>query len=210
MERDGKIIRFEAGSEEPWLSGEALNGSAPCGPVNGSTHAEPPSSPARRSLWRRRAVRDGDYPGHDPWFELHRELHRSRRYGHHFAVVALPIPPAGRVSEHEIRRFVRGVTPHIRIVDRAWIADDRLYILLPDSDHRMAHGLLDRIEQAAPGLAPLTGVRVVAFPDDATTQGALLSALRAGDEQRGTRRVASPGLASTTMSAAQMLPHHPE
>jgi hypothetical protein len=64
----------------------------------------------------------------------------------------------------------------LRITDLAWLDEDGLVILLPESDRSTADALADRIRAAAPDrFAEQVGI--AAFPDDGLTSGALLDAL---------------------------------
>jgi len=116
----------------------------------------------------------------DPWDEFRRELNRSRRYERAFVVVRIPSRQAPYEEMLQVGAFLRSV-------DRAWIADASVYLLLPESDRSMGDAFLARVRRLAPEVLPDEGVRVAAFPVDGSTSGALLAKLR-GQPLAGTPR----------------------
>ena len=129
----------------------------------------------------------------DPWDEFRRELDRSRRYERTFVVVRIPTRPIpqtpepgpshGDVAYEEMLQ----IAAFLRSVDRAWIADESVYVLLPESDRSMGDAFLARVRRLAHEVLPDDGVRVAAFPQDGSTSGALLAKLR-GQPLAGTPR----------------------
>ncbi len=128
----------------------------------------------------------------DVWDDLRREIARSRRYGHEFALIRIPArdatsarrsrwsrPGRPRDAAHVLRSLVR-------TLDYVWTSNGALYVLLPESDRGAGVRLLARIRETAPELLPEHGVRLAAFPADGVTSGALLKALEGGKET-GTR-----------------------
>lgn len=126
----------------------------------------------------------------DGWEELRREIARSRRYGHGFVLIRIPqavVPPVRRARWRRSRRpdaRLRTLRSLVRVLDRVWASADSLYVLLPESDRTAGEGLLARLKEAVPGLVPERGVRLVAFPADGLTSGALLEALERPEEER--------------------------
>lgn len=116
----------------------------------------------------------------DPWDEFRRELNRSRRYERTFVVIRVPCRQAAYEEMQQIGAFLRSV-------DRAWVADESVYVLLPESDRAMGDAFLARIRRLAPEVLPDAGVRLAAFPVDGSTSGALLAKLR-GQPLSGTPR----------------------
>lgn len=116
----------------------------------------------------------------DPWDEFSRELNRSRRYERTFVVIRIPCRQAAYEEMLQVGAFLRSV-------DRAWIADASVYVLLPESDRPMGDAFLSRVRRLAPEVLPDEGVRLAAFPIDGSTSGALLAKLR-GQPLPGTPR----------------------
>ena len=117
----------------------------------------------------------------DPWDEFSRELNRSRRCRRTFVVIRIPCRQAAAYEE------MLQVGAFLRSVDRAWIADQSVYVLLPESDKPMGDAFLSRVRRLAPEVLPDEGVRLAAFPIDGSTSGALLAKLR-GQPLSGTPR----------------------
>ena len=70
----------------------------------------------------------------------------------------------------------RGLHGHLRLVDRTWVDDGSVYILLPETSRAAADSLVTRLVTVAPELLP-GEVRLATFPDDGLTSGALISAV---------------------------------
>lgn len=129
--------------------------------------------------------------GFDAWEELRREIARSRRYGHEFVLIRIPLaalpPPVRRSRWSRLRRsrdLARALRSLVRTLDRVWTSNGSLYLLLPESNRAAGEGLLARVREAAPELLPDRGVRLAAFPVDGLTSGALLEAVSKSNENR--------------------------
>ncbi len=111
------------------------------------------------------------------WAEFRRELRRTRRGARPMTLIRIPGPAMPTVAEMDsltmrCSRFAQ----HLRLVDRAWVDDGSIYVLLPESSREAAEILLGRVASAAPDLVP-TDIRVATFPDDGLTSGALIAAI---------------------------------
>ena len=120
----------------------------------------------------------------DPWSELRRELARSRRYERTFVLVRIPCRSVenGRAAlhrerGHDCRDELFEVSAFLRSVDRAWVAEDEVYVLLPECERAMGEAFLARVRRLAPEVLPEHGVRLAAFPADGSTSGALIAAV---------------------------------
>lgn len=107
--------------------------------------------------------------GPSGWQAVQRELDRSRRYERPFVLLRVPRAQSGSALPDALRPFVRN---H----DLLWASGENVYLLLPEATREMAHALLARIRSVQPHLLPAI-VRVVAFPEDAVTGGALIALL---------------------------------
>lgn len=131
----------------------------------------------------------------DVWEDLRREIARSRRYGHEFALIRIPARDATSARRsrwsrpgrpREAAQVLRSL---VRTLDYVWASDGALYVLLPESDRGAGERLLARIRETAPELLPEHGVRLAAFPADGMTSGALLKALDRGKETGNVGRI---------------------
>ena len=121
----------------------------------------------------------------DHWEELRRELHRSRRYKHHFVLARIPgkehahasIRPALRRAEF-YEQEVQTLSSFLRSVDLVWEDGGSIYVLAPECDRVMGEALIARLRKQASEVLPEDGVRLAAFPEDGLTSGALLASLR--------------------------------
>lgn len=119
-------------------------------------------------------------PGDDvrDWLgELSVELDRSRRYDHPFVLIRVPLAASQAARHTDHCCMLRSA---LRAVDRCWSAAGSIYVLLPESTHEMAEGLLARIRVALPELR-LDEAETACFPDDALTGGGLLDAVQRGE-----------------------------
>lgn len=137
----------------------------------------------------------------DPWDALRRELDRARRYGRPLALIQ--VAPAGAKAQEEAkaprRRFFsrggRGVDTvallrsELRTGDEVWRVHERIFVLLPEADHFCAAALLDRLRARLAPVMAGCDVRMVSFPGDGLTAGALLAGL--GGQQARRRTVAA-------------------
>ncbi len=111
------------------------------------------------------------------WAEFRRELRRTRRGARPMTLIRIPGPAMPTAAEMDsltarCSRFAQ----HLRLVDRAWVDDGSIYVLLPESSRDAAEILLGRVASAAPDLVP-ADIRVATFPDDGLTSGALIAAI---------------------------------
>ena len=118
-------------------------------------------------------------------WSLQRELDRSRRHGRPFVLIRVPLR-ANQAAERRRRKrrdapISTGgpdeLEPVLRNTDLAWTTETDLYLLLPESDRPHGRICLDRLRRRAPELLDDSAARVVAFPDDGVTSGALLDLL---------------------------------
>lgn len=117
-------------------------------------------------------------PARAGWAEFRRELRRSRRSGRPMTLLrtrgAVTPDPAQAADDPDGR--AREFHQHLRLVDRTWVDDGSVYILLPETSRAAADSLVSRLLTLAPELLP-GDVRLATFPDDGLTSGALISAV---------------------------------
>jgi hypothetical protein len=116
-------------------------------------------------------------PARAGWAEFRRELRRSRRSTRPMTLLrtlAQLGPDAAPAEDPDIRS--RRLHEHLRLVDRTWVDDGAVYILLPETPRAAADALVSRLQTVAPELLP-GDVRMATFPDDGLTSGALISAV---------------------------------
>ena len=116
-------------------------------------------------------------PARAGWAEFRRELRRSRRSTRPMTLLRTlsPLAPgAGRAEDPESRS--RRLHEFLRLIDRTWVDDGAVYILLPETSRGAADALVSRLATVAPELLP-GDVRMATFPDDGLTSGALISAV---------------------------------
>ena len=115
-------------------------------------------------------------PARAGWAEFRRELRRSRRSTRPMTLMRTipPLTPGAEADDPEARS--RQLHEHLRLVDRTWVDDGAVYILLPETSRAAADTLLTRLSTVAPELLP-GDVRLATFPDDGLTSGALISAV---------------------------------
>jgi hypothetical protein len=126
----------------------------------------------------------------DAWAEFRRELNRSRRYERRFVLVSFPIRhevPGRRWYDGDEGGSVTEVQSLLRSVDHTWASGGQVYALLPESDRATADAFLTRLRGLDPKGLVVSEARVVAFPEDGVTSGALLAALE-GKPIEGTPR----------------------
>jgi hypothetical protein len=121
------------------------------------------------------------------WGYLRTEFARSRRHDRRFAVVGIPddlwSPPTAVHAEKvelglDAAAAVQGL---VRRPDRAWVDGSLLHILLTDCDRPQGLAFLARARAALPLLFADDRVKLVVFPDDGITSGALLAGLGTRD-----------------------------
>jgi hypothetical protein len=109
------------------------------------------------------------------WAEFRRELRRSRRGVRPMTIVRLPGPADPAAAEAaDLPGRARRLHQHLRLVDRTWVDEGSIYILLPESPRVAADTLIGRLHRLTPDLVD-DDVRVATFPDDGLTSGALIS-----------------------------------
>jgi hypothetical protein len=117
------------------------------------------------------------------WSYLRTELARSRRHDGRFVLVGVPEDVWAQATDHGDGRIERGldvaaaVQSLVRRPDRAWVDGARLHILLTDCDRQRGLAFLARARGAMPQVFADERVRLVVFPEDGITSGALLSSL---------------------------------
>jgi len=117
------------------------------------------------------------------WGYLRTELARSRRHDRRFAVVAIPADlwsPSDTVPAATVEiglHAAASVQGLVRRPDRAWVDGSLLHILLTDCDRPQGLAFLARARLALPQLFDNDRVKLVVFPDDGLTSGALLAGL---------------------------------
>jgi hypothetical protein len=124
------------------------------------------------------------------WGYLRTELARSRRHDRRFALVGVPEGVWAAATDDDDDKVERGldvaaaVQSLVRRPDRAWVDAARLHVLLTDCDRQRGLAFLERARAAMPQVFADDRVRLVVFPDDGITSGALLSSLD-GDDVAG-------------------------
>lgn len=135
------------------------------------------------------------------WEEFHRELQRCRRYERRFAAVRVPLSelPLDYSADAQMRRaeveeeLLQRITNHLRIVDRAWLDGDAIYVVLPECDRSSAEAFVARLRRVIPDALADCPIAMVSFSEDGATSGALIAALQ-GHPIAGTpQNVASAG-----------------
>jgi hypothetical protein len=121
------------------------------------------------------------------WGYLRTELARSRRHDRRFAVVGIPEdlwsdsmadPNAKSEAGLEVTAAVQGL---VRRPDRAWVDGKLLHILLTDCDRPQGLAFLARARATLPQVFADERVKLVVFPDDGITSGALLAGLESSE-----------------------------
>jgi hypothetical protein len=115
-------------------------------------------------------------PARAGWAEFRRELRRSRRSGRPMTLLRTQGPPALAAMIDDPDARSRDLHEHLRLVDRTWVDDGSVYILLPETPRAAADSLVTRLATVAPELLP-GEVRLATFPDDGLTSCALISAV---------------------------------
>jgi hypothetical protein len=116
------------------------------------------------------------------WTEFRRELRRSRRGGRPLTLLRIAgeeLPTNGPDGAGDLATRSRRLALHLRLVDRTWVDDGSIYVLLPESPRSAADILVSRIRVDSPGQLP-EFVRVASFPEDGLTSGAIIAAVNGG------------------------------
>ena len=108
------------------------------------------------------------------WVEFHRELARARRFDRPFAIVRFSV---GRAPDQALLMGLRNEIAVIsRRIDRAWIDEDHILLLLPEATEAAAKAALSRIHvRVAAAVAFQPGLAL--FPEHGITSGALIAAV---------------------------------
>ena len=109
------------------------------------------------------------------WAEFRREMRRARRGVKALTILRIPVADPG-VDDAALNLRSEDIAGHLRLVDRTWVDDGSVYVLLPESPRAAADVLLSRIRAVAPALLP-ADVRTATFPDDGLTSGAIIAAV---------------------------------
>jgi hypothetical protein len=107
------------------------------------------------------------------WAEFHRELARGRRLDQPFAIARFDLPAGSDAAL--IDGLLGGIAAAVRRIDRAWLDDGHVLLLLPGAARATANAALARIRAEVPMAADLTPGMAV-FPEDGVTSAALVSA----------------------------------
>jgi len=140
--------------------------------------AQPLTPLLRRRLVDRREVAATTHPidivaATDPWTEFDRELERTRRTERPCALLCTR-PDAASPSALDIAAIV---VDRLRAVDRVWVEDDEVFVLLPETTAEGARAATARVTRASDPLADLS-IRQAVFPDNGLTRDALLRSVR--------------------------------
>jgi hypothetical protein len=108
------------------------------------------------------------------WVEFHRELARARRFDRPFAIVRFSV---GRSPDQGVLVGLRNEIAVIsRRIDRAWIDEDHILLLLPEATEAAAKAALSRIHvRVAAAVAFEPGLAL--YPEHGITSGALIAAV---------------------------------
>jgi hypothetical protein len=140
----------------------------------------------------------------DPWDALRRELDRARRYGRPLALIQItPSSEAAIAAPTRRRRFLSRTQADadalallraaLRTGDEVWRVHERVFVMLPEADHACAAGLVERLRVRLAPVLEDCEARIVSFPADGLTAGALLAGLGGhGTRKRGIAAVARP------------------
>jgi hypothetical protein len=116
------------------------------------------------------------------WTEFRRELRRARRNARSLTLLRIAgneLPTDGPDGPSDLATRSRRLGLHLRLVDRTWVDDGSIYVLLPESPRAAADVLLTRIRAESPAQLP-EHVRIATFPEDGLTSGAIIAAVNGG------------------------------
>jgi hypothetical protein len=116
------------------------------------------------------------------WIEFRRELRRARRGGQPLTILRIvgdELSSAGPDGRSDLATRARRLGLHLRLVDRTWVDDASIFVLLPDTSRAAADAAIGRIRAASPGQLPAR-VRIATFPEQGLTSGALIAAVYDG------------------------------
>jgi hypothetical protein len=121
-------------------------------------------------------------PDEASWIEFRRELRRARRGGQPLTmlrIVGNELPDDGPDGQSDLGTRARRLGLHLRLVDRIWVDDTSIFVLLPDTSRSAADALIGRIRAASPSQLP-AHIRIATFPENGLTSGALVAAVYDG------------------------------
>jgi len=108
------------------------------------------------------------------WIEFHRELARARRFDRPFAIVRFSV---GRSPDQGVLVGLRNEIAAIsRRIDRLWIDEDHILLLLPEATEAAAEAALARINVRVPA-AVAVEPGLAMYPEHGITSGALIAAV---------------------------------
>lgn len=113
------------------------------------------------------------------WAEFRRELRRARRAGRPLTLLRLSaddLSAEQAARDPSLESSAQQLLAQVRVVDRAWVDDGSLYIMLPESARADAERMLVRIRASAPNLLP-ERAHIATFPEDGLTSGALIASV---------------------------------
>ena len=114
------------------------------------------------------------------WTEFHRELARARRFDGQFAI--LRFSREGSADPDALVALRNEIAAGSRRIDRLWIDEGHILLLLPETTEAAADAVLRRIGQLAPAaLAIEPGL--ARFPEHGITSGALIAAVYGNGQQ---------------------------
>ncbi len=108
---------------------------------------------------------------------LERELERSRRYERSFALIQISGATRNGRVRYETAPIAAQLRRAVRQLDHVWGLDGSVVLLLPECGRTMAEALVVRLFHERPELVTGRSMRIVAFPEDGLTTGALLERL---------------------------------
>lgn len=121
-------------------------------------------------------------PAEASWTEFRRELRRARRGGQPLTLLRFvgdELPADGPDGPSDLGTRARRLGLHLRLVDRVWVDDTSVFVLLPDTSRAAADALIGRIRAASPSQLP-AHIRIATFPENGLTGGALVAAVYDG------------------------------
>jgi hypothetical protein len=110
----------------------------------------------------------------DPWIEFQREMKRSRRTGRPLAILRL----TGPSDDRALLDVATTLAELVRDVDRVWVEQRELFVLLPETDPAEAAVLAERLDRRAARVLQGMALAMACFPTDALTSDDLLARLR--------------------------------
>jgi len=122
-------------------------------------------------------------PDETGWIEFRRELRRARRGGQPLTMLRIAgeeLPSEGPDGRSDLGSRARRLAHHLRLVDRTWVDQASIYVLLPETTRASADALIGRIRVTSPGQLP-EHVRMATFPENGLTSGALIAAVNDGE-----------------------------